>query len=51
MNKKSKNTTDNSTPYRNLGMGKINAPNKPQNEPKSGVIKSDRDLRCRGTKA
>lgn len=51
MNKKFKTSTDNSTPYRNLGMGKITAPAKPQNEPKSRVTKSDSDLRCRGTKA
>ena len=51
MNKKAKNTTDNSAPYRNLGMGKITAPVKPQDEPKCRVIKTDGDLRIKGGKA
>ena len=51
MNKKSNNTTDKSAPYRNLGMGKITAPTKPQNEPKSRAIKGTDDLRIKGGKA
>ena len=51
MNKKSKNTIDRSAPYRNLGMNKITAPVKAENEPKCRVIKSDGDLRVRGDKA
>lgn len=51
MNKNSKNVIDKSTPYRNLGMGKISAPTKPENEPKSRVIKGEGDLRCKGGKA
>lgn len=50
MNTKSKNTTDKSAPYRNLGMGMITAPVKSQNEPKSRVIKTDGDLRVKGGK-
>ena len=50
MNKKC-NTTDNSAPYRNLGMGKITAPVKPQNDPKPRVIKGENDLRTKGGKA
>lgn len=50
MNKKSTNTTDKSTPYRNLGINKITAPTKLENEPRSRVIKSDKDLRVRGGK-
>ena len=51
MNKKNKTITDNSAPYRTLGLGKVSAPVKPQNEPKGRVIKTDSDLRSRGTKA
>ena len=51
MNKKAKNTTDNSAPYRNLGFNKVTAPTKPENEPKARVIKTDGDLRVRGGKA
>ena len=51
MNKKNKNTIDNSTPYRNLGMNKITAPAKQDNEPSARVIKSESDLRVRGGKA
>ncbi len=51
MNNKSKNITDKSVPYRNLGMGKITAPVKPQDQPKCRVIKSEGDLRIRGGKA
>lgn len=50
MNKKH-NTTDNSAPYRTLGIGKISAPVKPQTNPNSGVIKGNDDLRVRGGKA
>lgn len=50
MNKKPKITTDKSAPYRNLGMGKITAPVKPQDEPKSRVIRGNGDLRCKGGK-
>ena len=51
MNKKTKNTTDNSTPYRTFGLGKIDAPVKPENVPKARVIKSSEDLRVKGGKA
>lgn len=51
MNNKTKNTTDKSAPYRNLGIGKITAPNKPENEPKCRVIKGEGDLRVKGGKA
>ena len=51
MNKKTKNTTDNSTPYRSLGLNKIDAPVKPVGEPKARVIKANEDLRIRGGKA
>ena len=50
MNKKNK-ATDRSAPYRTLGMSKVSAPNKAQNEPKAGVIKTNNDLRMRGNKA
>ncbi len=50
MNKKPKITIDNSAPYRNLGLGKITAPVKPQNEPKCRIIKGNDDLRCKGGK-
>jgi hypothetical protein len=49
MNKKSR-TTDNSTPYRTLGMTKITAPVKPVGEPKNRIIKSNNDLRIKGVK-
>ncbi len=51
MNKKNKNTTDHSAPYRSLGLDKIEAPVKPKSVPKSRVIKSSDDLRTRGGKA
>ena len=51
MNKKPNNTTDKSAPYRNLGIGKISAPTKPEGEPKCRVIKGEGDLRCKGGKA
>ena len=50
MNKNAKTNTDNSTPYRNLGLNKVTAPNNAQNEPKSRVIKTDGDLRVKGGK-
>lgn len=50
MNKKTKTNIDKSAPYRNLGLGKITAPVKAQNEPKCRVIKTDGDLRVRGGK-
>ena len=43
MNKKSR-TTDNSTPYRTLGITKITAPVKPVGEHKNRIIKSNNDL-------
>lgn len=51
MNNKTKNTTDRSTPYRSLGLDKIEAPVKPVKTPKARVIKSSEDLRVRGGKA
>lgn len=51
MNKKSTNTNDKSAPYRNLGLGKVTAPVKQKDEPKSRVIKGGGDLRCKGEKA
>ena len=50
MNKKTK-ATDNSAPYRTLGMGKRTAPVKAKDEPKASVIKTDSDLRVKGGKA
>ena len=50
MNKKSNSTIDKSAPYRNLGLGKITAPVKPGNDPKSRTIKTDGDLRVKGGK-
>lgn len=50
MNNKNKNI-DKSAPYRNIGLNKITAPVKPENEPGVRVIKSDTDLRVRGGKA
>ena len=50
MNKKSTNTADLSAPSRNLGLNKVSAPVKPQNEPKCSVIKTTGDLRVRGGK-
>ena len=50
MHNKKNNNTDKSAPYRTLGMGKINAPNKLQNEPKARSIKSEGDLRVKGGK-
>ena len=52
MNKKPKNTPDASAPYRNLGLGMITAPVKPQDKPKSRTIKGGNDdLRCKRGKA
>ena len=50
MNKKSKNTTDASSPYRTMSLEKIVAPIKANNSPKSHVIKATTDLRTRGGK-
>ena len=50
MNKKNK-ATDYSTPYRTLGLNKVTAPKKAQDEPKSNILKSKNDLRMRGNKA
>lgn len=50
MNKKNK-ATDYSTPYRTLGLNKVTAPKKAQDEPKSKILKSKSDLRMRGNKA
>lgn len=50
MNKKTNHTIDKSAPYRNLGIGKIAAPSTPENEPKSRVIKTEGDLRVKGSK-
>ena len=49
MNKKNK-ATDYSTPYRTLGLNRVTAPKKAQDEPKGRVIKSEGDLRVRGSK-
>ena len=46
--RKVKETTDKSTPYRNLGSTMIKAPVKTQNEPKSCAIKAKEDLRAKG---
>lgn len=43
--KKNINTKDNSTPYRTLSIGKVEAPVKHKEQPKSGVIKGSGDLR------
>lgn len=51
MNNKINKATDKSAPYRNLGMGKITAPNKSENQPKARTIKTDGDLRIKGGKA
>ena len=50
MNNKHSNAIDNSAPYRNLGIGRVTAPVKPQNEPKARVITGSSDLRCKGGK-
>ena len=50
MNKKSKHLIDKSVPYRTLGLNKITAPVKAQNEPKSRTIQTDGDLRVKGGK-
>lgn len=50
MNNKNKNT-DKSGAYRTLGLNKVTAPTKPENEPKCRVIKTENDLRVRGGKA
>ena len=50
MNKKTK-ATDNSAPYRTLGMDKITAPVKVKGTPKANVVKTDSDLRVKGGKA
>ena len=51
MNNKVKTVADKSAPYRSLGINKISAPTKVQNEPKCRVIKGDTDLRIGGKKA
>ena len=51
MNKKTKNVTDKTAPYRTLSFNKITAPNKTVGDPVSRVIKSDNDLRVRGGKS
>ncbi len=50
MNKKSKNTTDASFPYRTMSFEKIVAPIKMKVVPKGKIIKSNTDLRTRGGK-
>ena len=50
MNKKSNGTIDKSAPYRTLGIGKVTAPVKPENGPKSRTIKTNGDLRVKGGK-
>ena len=51
MNKKANTNADKSTPYRNLGIGKVTAPVKQASEPVSRVIKGNGDLRCKAGKA
>ena len=51
MNKKNKNLTDKTAPYRSLSYNKITAPNKLVGDPSSRVIKSDNDLRVKGGKS
>jgi hypothetical protein len=51
MNNKIKTVADKSAPYRSLGINKISAPTKAQNEPKARVIKGESDLRFGGKKA
>ncbi|MBQ7389943.1 MAG: hypothetical protein IJW02_02405 [Clostridia bacterium] len=48
--KKNPNIIDKSAPYRNLGLDKITAPTKPENEPKNRIIKGEGDLRVKGGK-
>lgn len=43
--KKTNTIQDKSSPYRTLGIGKIDAPIKPKDEPKATSIKSNKDLR------
>ena len=43
--KKTSTTIDKSAPYRTVGIGKIDAPVKDKDQPKSAVIKSNKDLR------
>ncbi len=40
-------TTEQKNPYRNLSFDKIDAPEKTKNQPKSGVRKSEGDLRIK----
>ena len=47
MNKKTSVTIDKSAPYRTLGINKVTAPVKPENDPKSRVIKTEGDLRVK----
>ena len=47
MNKKSKNTIDKSSPYRNLGLNKISAPVAVNGDPKCRTIKTNDDLRVK----
>ncbi len=42
---KKQNAEKGRNPYASLGGGKIEAPNKPQGEPKAGVTRSAEDLR------
>lgn len=50
MNKKSKSTTDFSTPYRTLSFTKVAAPVKSQSSVKCRVITSGNDLRSKAGK-
>lgn len=50
MNKKSKNTTDATFPYRTMSLEKVVAPIKVKNAPKGHVTKASTDLRIRGGK-
>ena len=43
--KKTTTTIDKSSPYRTLGIERIDAPTKPKDEPKATSIKSNKDLR------
>ncbi len=45
--KKANTNIDKSSPYRNLGIGKVTAPVKPDADPKGTSIKSSSDLRAR----
>ena len=43
--KKTTINKDKSMPYRTLGIGRIDAPTKPKDEPKASTIKATKDLR------